>query len=387
MSPWEESSRPSSSRGAADRTSAFIRQTALIVQTTVVETRSGATVIARGESAPMDAPDLLSDVLDALRIDSSALLVFEFSAPWGVLITDFRQPFSWTVMEGTLVMERPRQAPVTFEAGDTFVLPRGTGDGVWRFLSAPGVPAFPAQDLWHQTDMPWFKPGARLGRPRALRWGGGGAVTRIVSTAFGFEDRALGPLIDALPDVMIVRAADAGSHFVDLLLNFPLRSGPAAEAPGFAALATQTARLLLVHVVRSFALSGERGPGWLAGLADNGIARALACVHREPEREWSVADLAAEVGMSRSSFAERFLAAVGQTPMRYLRAWRVHLACEALATRDVTVTTLAHELGYRSEAAFREAFRQVTGQQPRAYRRTARPVAAGPQRPEVTDRS
>jgi AraC-like DNA-binding protein len=322
----------------------------------------------------MDAQDLLSDVLDALRIDSSALHVFEFSAPWGVQINDFPQPFSWTVVEGALVLERPLQAPVTFEAGDTFVLPRGTGSGVWRFLSAPGVPAFPAADMWQQGEMPLFTPGTRVGHSHVLRWGGGGRMTRIVSTAFGFEDRGLGPLLAALPDLMVVRAADAGSHFVELLLNFPLRSGAAADTPGFAALATQTARLLLVHVVRSFALSGQRGAGWLAGLAEGGIAQALACVHRAPERDWSVAELAAEVGMSRSSFAERFQAAVGQTPMRYVRAWRVHLACEALATRDVTVTTLAHELGYRSEAAFREAFRQVTGQQPRAYRRAARPL-------------
>lgn len=168
----------------------------------------------------MTESDLLSDVLEALRIDSSALLLFEFSAPWGVRIADFRQSFSWTVLEGSVRLERARGEPLVFNAGDTFILPRGTASDSYDFVSFPGVPAFPAADLWHQARLPTFQPGARLGRPRLLRWGGSGAVTRIVSTAFAFEDRLGGPLVDALPDVMVVRSDATGSHFVDLLLLY-----------------------------------------------------------------------------------------------------------------------------------------------------------------------
>ncbi len=315
-------------------------------------------------------PDLLSDVLDALRLDSSALHVFEFSAPWGVRITGFKPGFSWTIVEGSVWLRGPRGEARMLAAGDTVVLPRGASEASYDFVSAPGVAAYPADDLWRGARMPRFEPGARIDGPGVLRWGGGGALTRIVSTAFAFEDRLRGPLVDSLPDVMVVRANEAGSDFVEMLLRFPVSSG-AQRAPGFGAMATQTARLLLLHVVRTFALSRDGGKGWLYALSDAGLSRALGCIHRQPAQQWSVAALAHAAGMSRSAFAKRFHDTLGQSPMRYLCEWRIHLAREALASGRSTITSVAHDVGYSSEAAFRSAFRRATGLQPRAYRRSA----------------
>lgn len=321
--------------------------------------------------APSDSyPDLLSDVLEALRIDSSALHVFEFSAPWGVNITDFKPGFSWTIIEGSFWLSSPCGDTCQLTAGDSVVLPRGVGDSSYDFASAPGVATYPANDLWREARMPHFEPGARIDGPGVLRWGGGGTLTRIVSTAFAFEDRLRGPLVDSLPNVMIVRANEAGAEFVEMLLRFPVSSGT-HNMPGFGALATQTARLLLIHVVRTFALSRDGGQGWLYALSDAGLSRALACIHREPARAWSVADLALIAGMSRSAFAKRFHDTLGQSPMRYLCEWRIHLAREALVSGRSTITTVAHDVGYSSEAAFRSAFRRSTGLQPREYRRSA----------------
>lgn len=314
--------------------------------------------------------DLLSDVLDALRIDSSALHVFEFSAPWGVRITGFSAGFSWTIIEGAVWCRGPRGEARMLAAGDSVVLPRGAGDAGYEFVSAPGVAAYPADDLWREARMPHFAPGARIDGPGVLRWGGGGALTRIVSTAFAFEDRLRGPLVDALPDMMVVRANEAGSDFVEMLLRFPVGSG-SHQRPGFGAMATQTARLLLIHVVRTFALSREGSSGWLVGLSDAALSRALACIHRQPAHPWSVADLATAAGMSRSAFAKYFRDTLGVSPMRYLCDWRIHLAREALVSGRSTITTVAHDVGYSSEAAFRSAFRRATGQQPREYRRSA----------------
>ena len=171
---------------------------------------------------------------------------------------------------------------------------------------------------------------------------------------------------------VLVEEAD----FVEMLLRFPVSSG-ATQAPGFGAMATQTARLLLIHVVRTFALARDGGQGWLYALSDAGLSRALACIHRQPAQDWSVAALAQAAGMSRSAFAKRFHDTLGQSPMRYLCDWRIHLAREALASGRSSITTVAHDVGYSSEAAFRAAFRRATGQQPRAYRRSA--SRAGPQ--------
>lgn len=141
--------------------------------------------------------------------------------------------------------------------------------------------------------------------------------------------------------------------------------------PGFAAIVNQTARLLLIHVVRTYALAHGETHDWLRGLSDPKIARALACIHREPARTWSVAELAREAGMSRSLFANRFQEVIGQPPMRYLCTWRIHLTREALAAPGASVTRVSHDLGYSSDAAFRTALRRITGAQPKDFRHKA----------------
>lgn len=324
--------------------------------------------------------DLLTEALDALKVDSSSLIAFEFSNPWGIR-ADFRQPFSWTVTEGTVWVIAPQDRPLRLDIGDTIILPRGTQSGAYLFLSDPGAYPYPLDTLWQETGLPFFVPGQRLGRPIVARWGGKGTeLTGVVSVAFGFQGRGFGPLVEVLPERMIVRASDANGGFLQALLHFCFENEGEGEAqPGFAALATQTARLLLVHLVRTYVLHslgslGSRG-GWLAGLTDQKIARALSCIHREPSRPWTVATLAAAACMSRSAFAGRFMDRVGQSPARYLRAWRMHLAREALASgRQIGV--LAQDLGYQSEAAFRAAFQRLSGQQPRQFRRTAAAVSS-----------
>lgn len=169
-----------------------------------------------------------------------------------------------------------------------------------------------------------------------------------------------------------VRAADSDPEFIDILLRNLLRAD--IDQPGFLALAAQTAQLLLVHVVRTYALKvSETEISWLAGMADKRIARALMAIYREPEKEWDVAMLARRAGLSRSGFAKLFLTRLGKTPIHYLRTWRMQLAQESLMNGDVTVTVLARNLGYQSEAAFREAFRQVTGHTPRHFRKRSVP--------------
>lgn len=314
---------------------------------------------------------MLSDVLASLQVDSSALYVFDFHEPWGVEIDDLPVSFSWTVVEGTVWMTSPGADPIAFHRGDTFLLPRGTGHKSYVLASSTEVSPVRGQDLWRQAQLQGFEPGTRMTGPMHVRWDGEGRLTRVVSAAFGFNDRQLGPLIAALPELIAVRAVEAGAEFIDILLRFPL-SREGADQPGFSALATQTAQLLLIHAVRTYALSiGNEALGWLAGLGDCRIARALTCIHREPERSWTVAGLARTAGLSRSRFAERFQARVGQTPMQYLCAWRMHLAREALARGNTSVTVLAQDLGYQSDAAFRAAFRRITGQPPREFRREA----------------
>ncbi len=109
--------------------------------------------------------------------------------------------------------------------------------------------------------------------------------------------------------------------------------------------------------------------GWLGALQDKQIGRAIALIHRDPAREWTVASLASELAMSRSAFAARFTELVGEPAMHYVARWRMHVALSSLKEENATVGELASRLGYRSEAAFSRAFKRIIGVSPGAVRR------------------
>jgi AraC-like DNA-binding protein len=112
----------------------------------------------------------------------------------------------------------------------------------------------------------------------------------------------------------------------------------------------------------------ERQIGWLAGLRDPLVGRSLALLHERPAHAWTVAALAREVNASRTVLAERFAALVGMPPIHYLTQWRIALAAELLR-HGVSVTRVAEEIGYESEAAFSRAFKRGYGMPPGAWRK------------------
>ncbi len=124
-----------------------------------------------------------------------------------------------------------------------------------------------------------------------------------------------------------------------------------------------------MEAVRQFAAgAGPEGPGWLRGLADPQIGRALAAIHREPAAGWTAETLAGIAGLSRSAFADRFVALVGKPPIRYITHWRLHLARQRLRERHSGIARIAHEVGYESEEAFSRAFKRETGVSPARWR-------------------
>jgi len=133
---------------------------------------------------------------------------------------------------------------------------------------------------------------------------------------------------------------------------------------------TRMAELMFVEVVRRHleTLPPERN-GWLAGLKDPVVARALAQLHERPSHPWTLRELAEEVAASRTVLAERFTELVGVPPMQYLTQWRLQLAAEQLTNSSAKVAAIGARVGYESEAAFSRAFKRATGQSPAAWRR------------------
>lgn len=141
------------------------------------------------------------------------------------------------------------------------------------------------------------------------------------------------------------------------------------SAPGNRAVLSRLSELLFVEVLRwqlTYISNGHRG--WLAGLKDDHVGRALALLHGNPARAWTVDDLAASSGISRAAFAKRFADLVGETPVQYLAGWRMHLARRLLRESNIGIAELAARVGYESEAAFSRAFRRAVGIPPANWR-------------------
>jgi transcriptional regulator GlxA family with amidase domain len=151
----------------------------------------------------------------------------------------------------------------------------------------------------------------------------------------------------------------------------------AAEAsdlrPGGSAMLVRLSEMLFIDAIRQYlATLPEDSCGWLAGVRDRFVGRALALMHADPAEAWTVAELGRQVGLSRSAFHARFAELLGQTPMQYLASWRMQAAAALLRDTAATVATVAGDVGYESEASFSRAFKRFVGKPPAVWRQQSR---------------
>jgi AraC-like DNA-binding protein len=227
-------------------------------------------------------------------------------------------------------------------------------------------PSAPAPDI---LDLPREEVSERY---EVLRHGGGGAPTKMMCGAVRFDHPAARNLLALLPEVIFLDAAGAP----DVISMQGTLALIAAETrhlrPGGEAVITRLADVLIIQAIRLWIETDPRAQtGWLGALRDPQIGRALALIHGDPGRAWTVGALADEVAMSRSAFAARFTQLVGEPVMEYLTRWRMRVAVNALQDEQATVGELAYRLGYQSEAAFARAFKRVIGVAPGAVKRGA----------------
>jgi AraC-like DNA-binding protein len=203
-----------------------------------------------------------------------------------------------------------------------------------------------------------------------IRHGGGGAATRFVCGYLACSRSMCRPLFEALPRLLRIPIGDGhASALVRELLQAGVRESVAAR-PGAESTLAKLAELLFVEALRRYAENlPPEGRGWLAGLRDVHIGRALALLHEHPAKPWTVDGLAHEVAMSRSALAERFSELVGESPMQYLLRWRLALAARSLRSGDEAIVRVAERSGYESESAFSRAFKREFGLPPAAWRK------------------
>ncbi len=308
--------------------------------------------------------DALSEVLAICRSEHAVTARFELHAPWGLssagtpgaLIRLARGAPYWMVLEGD-----GGHAPVRVEPGDLVMLPPGVRH---RIGSAPDAPATPFADLIRRHAV--GPPGEN---PLVFRHGQGdpgdeAGFTEMFSAHIWFSAYCRHTVFRILPPYIHVRGRELAIAPVLATTMQSLIDETLARRPGWRLSGARMGELLLVNILREHLAAREAaamGAGWLRGIGDPAIARAIQQMHRSPQRDWTLVSLAREAGMSRTRFSARFKDLVGVSPISYLTAHRMALAAEALEAGTLRLAQIAEHAGYESEKVFARAFRRWAG--------------------------
>lgn len=324
--------------------------------------------------ASSDPSDTLSDVLEVVRLTGALFFLVDARTPWvaeapaaadlaPVILPRAQHVVSYHVVtEGSCWCESPGHPPLRLEAGDVLIVPHGHA---YQIASECGL-----RTGWSIDDaLGWFRAMAVGQLPFVVTEGGDGSERiRLVCGFLGCDALPFNPVLTMLPGVLRVRLdADSGSRLNALLA---LAVGESNHArPGKRSVLLRVAELVFLEVLRSYlATATDDGASWLRAVRDPIVGRALARLHQDAARGWTLPELAREVGASRSVLAERFSYLVGQPPMLYLTYWRMQLAATRLAAGAGPIRAVASEVGYESEAAFCRAFKKLTGVTPASWR-------------------
>jgi AraC-like DNA-binding protein len=303
--------------------------------------------------------DPLGEALHFLRMSGSFYCLSEFTAPWGLDLPPMQDCVMFHVVTtGECRLEVAGAETCVLRPGALALVPHGRGH---TLNSAPDVKAGKLFELPREQVSDRYEH---------LRHGGGGTPTTMLCAAVRFEDPSAHHLLRLLPRLIAVDAWNSPElEWLQSTLRFLTAEARELLAGGETVI-TRFADIIVIQAIRSWIDTDPQArTGWLHALRDKLIGRAIALIHRDPARDWTVASLASAVGMSRSAFAARFTDLVGEPAMQYVLRWKMHAALKWLKESDATISQLATKLGYESEAAFSRAFKRQFGTSPGTWRR------------------
>jgi AraC-like DNA-binding protein len=320
--------------------------------------------------------DVLSDVLRSVRLTGAVFYSSDCVGNWAaesppaVEMAPFIRPGAehmiafHAITGGRCYGGLLDEPPSLLEAGDILVLPQGDRHVL---SSAPGMKGDPVS--LHQD------PTVRIPLPLAVRLGEEeGPAVHVMCGFLGCDVRPFNPLLTALPRKIHVRGATEKHPLIAQFFELAVLESRSPMA-GRECVLARLSELMFVEVVRSYVGALSAGAsGWLAGLSDEVVARALSILHERPSEPWTLEQLAKEVKSSRSVVADRFTMLVGVPPMQYLTQWRMQLAAELLTT-SASLAEIAARVGYGSETALSHAFKRQVGVSPARWREGARSAA------------
>jgi AraC-like DNA-binding protein len=298
--------------------------------------------------------DVLSDAVTTMRTGRPHSNRNRLRAPWGLRFPPTDGAGFHIILSGTCWLLPSDTEPLRLTTGDVVFLPREPGHAL---ADDPGSP------------LTQFRLGAadREDKP------GTGAVTELLCGAYVLERSRPHPLLADLPNIVHLPAHIGHRPWLRTAVDL-LGAELAEPRAGATASVSALLDLLLLYMLRAWFDDRSAGSptGWPAALADPAVSAALHAIHDEPDAPWTVRGLAARAGLSRTAFAQRFTALVGQPPLAYLTWWRMTVAARLLRQTDAPLLTVARRCGYSSEFAFAKTFKREFGIAPGAFRRSTK---------------
>jgi AraC-like DNA-binding protein len=317
--------------------------------------------------------DALSDVLRVAHLTGGVFLHPDFFAPWCMssrISPEHCAPHLGSashliayhyVVEGDfrIRVEGEDGEDLIIGAGEVVLLPRNDLHLMGSDLSLPPVAG---------SDI--IRP-PNSGGLYSIHHGGDGGRTRMICGFLGCASAEGNPVFSTLPPLLKLNVEQGGAaEWIRSTFQYGAEEVSSGR-PGSETVLAKLSELLFVEAVRRYAEALPDGQiGWLAGLREPFVARALALLHRDITRRWTVDDLGREVGLSRSALADRFIRLIGVPPMHYLASWRMQVASQKLRNTNASLAQVAETVGYDSEAAFSRAFKKAFGAAPATWRRS-----------------
>jgi AraC-like DNA-binding protein len=314
--------------------------------------------------------DAFSEILSGVKMHGAVFFAAEFSAPWGItmpaanVMTAKLAPGAdhlvtyHLVVDGGAVIELADAQPIELKPGDVVIFPHGdshhmsSGKGATRPFPNYGISAkIKSRDL------------------SPLRAGGGGETSRFVCGYMTCDPYLSRPILNGLPSVFKVNVrTDRSGHWLESSILHLVEEAGSGRVGSEVMLAKLSEALFIDTLRRYVAGLPEQQTGWLTGARDPIVGKSLGLLHNRVAYPWTIADLAGEVGISRSALVDRFTRYLSEPPMTYLTHWRLQLAARSLEGTSRGVADIAAEVGYESEAAFNRAFKREFGRPPGRYR-------------------
>lgn len=298
--------------------------------------------------------DALSKILDMINLKGVLYQKSDYAPPWGIAVPQGQFALFRMVLKGRCFVTMDNDTVIELNEGDLILFPHSAA---YSIADKPDTKCISETEFAKS-----IQNGMHLSNGKE-------ETTTLISGRLEFDTTCLHPFIKNLPEVIHIKKAQIKEPDWLAQITRLIVAETANEKMGSKVLLNRLSEVLIIHTIRAYVEQNTNKDGFLSALQEERISQALQLMHESPEKDWTLDLLSKQVGMSRTLFCNRFKGLVGETPLMYLTNWRILRARQLLLNSKESISEIASQVGYQSEAAFNRIFKSKNNQTPASYRR------------------